>query len=610
MQILGISAFYHDSAAALVRDGDIVAAAQEERFTRKKHDSRFPAHAVEFCLAQAGARLTDLDYVVFYDKPFLKFERLLETYIAFAPAGLRSFQMAIPLWVREKLFQKSLLHDELKRLGEFDWMNRLLFAEHHQSHAASAFYPSPFTEALVLTMDGVGEWATTSVGLGRGNHLEIIKEIHFPHSLGLLYSAFTYYTGFKVNSGEYKLMGLAPYGTPRYTQKILDHIIDLKPDGSFHLNLDYFNYCTGLTMTNRKFDALFEGPPRKPDQLLTQHHMDLAASVQEVLEEVILRMTRSLASETGSKNLCLAGGVALNCVANGKILRDGRFERIWIQPASGDAGGALGAALAAYHLFQNQPRQICGCGDRMHGSYLGPEFSQTDIQQRLTKLGAKYEVLDESELLEKCVDALMDEKALGWFQGRMEFGPRALGARSILADPRSPRMQSILNLKVKFRESFRPFAPSVMREHVAEWFDLDSDSPYMLLVADVVESRRKLMTPEQQKLFGIEKLNVPRSDIPAVTHVDYSARVQTVHRETNPRYHALIERFNQRTGCPVIVNTSFNVRGEPIVGTPEDAFRCFMGTGIEVLAVGNCLLRKEDQDPKLSQDYKSAFELD
>ena len=610
MQILGISAFYHDSAAALVRDGDIVAAAQEERFTRKKHDSRFPAHAVEFCLAQAGTRLADLDYVVFYDKPFLKFERLLETYVAFAPVGLRSFQMAIPLWVREKLFQKSLLHDELKRLGEFDWMNRLLFAEHHQSHAASAFYPSPFEEALVLTMDGVGEWATTSVGLGRGNHLEIIKEIHFPHSLGLLYSAFTYYTGFKVNSGEYKLMGLAPYGTPRYAQKILDHIIDLKPDGSFHLNLDYFNYCTGLTMTNSKFDALFEGPPRKPDQLLTQHHMDLAASVQEVLEEVILRMTRSLKSETGAKNLCLAGGVALNCVANGKILRDGCFERIWIQPASGDAGGALGAALAAYHLFQNQPRQICGCGDRMHGSYLGPDFSQTDIEQRLDKLGARYTVHDESDLLEKCVDALVDEKALGWFQGRMEFGPRALGARSILADPCSPRMQSILNLKVKFRESFRPFAPSVLREHVAEWFELDSDSPYMLLVADVVESRRKLMTPEQQKLFGIEKLNVPRSDIPAVTHVDYSARIQTVHRETNPRYHALIERFNQRTSCPVIVNTSFNVRGEPIVGTPEDAFRCFMGTGIEVLAVGNCLLRKEDQDPKLTQDYKSAFELD
>ena len=611
MQILGISAFYHDSAAALVRDGDIVAAAQEERFTRKKHDSHFPTHAVEFCLAQAGARLGDLDYVVFYDKPFLKFERLLETYIAFAPSGLRSFQMAIPLWVREKLFQKNLLHDELKGLGEdFDWMNRLLFAEHHQSHAASAFYPSPFEEAVVLTMDGVGEWATTSAGLGRGNRLDIIKEIHFPHSLGLLYSAFTYYTGFKVNSGEYKLMGLAPYGTPSYAQKILDHLIDLKPDGSFRLNLEYFNYCTGLTMTNGKFDALFEGPPRQPDQLLTQHHMDLAASVQDVLEEAVLRMTRALASETGAKNLCLAGGVALNCVANGKILRDGCFERIWIQPASGDAGGALGAALAAYYLFQNQPRQVNGCGDRMHGSYLGPEFSEADIEQRLTKLGAKYTVFEESELLEECVDALVDEKAVGWFQGRMEFGPRALGARSILGDPRSPRMQSILNLKVKFRESFRPFAPSVLRERVAEWFEMDSDSPYMLLVADVVESRRKPTTPEQQKLFGIEKLNVPRSDIPAVTHVDYSARVQTVHAETNPLYHALIERFNQRTGCPVIVNTSFNIRGEPIVGTPEDAFRCFMGTDIEVLVVGNCLLRKEDQDPKLSQDYRSAFELD
>ncbi len=611
MQILGISAFYHDSAAALVRDGDIVAAAQEERFTRKKHDSRFPTHAAEFCLAQAGLRLADLDYVVFYDKPFLKFERLLETYTAFAPRGLRSFQMAIPLWVREKLFQKNLLHDELKRLGgDFDWMNRVLFTEHHQSHAASAFYPSPFEEALILTMDGVGEWATTSVALGRGKHLEIVKEIHFPHSLGLLYSAFTYYTGFKVNSGEYKLMGLAPYGTPRYAQKILDRLVDLKPDGSFHLNLEYFNYCTGLTMTNAKFDALFGGPPREPDQLLTERHMDLAASVQDVLEEAVLRMTRSLALETGAKNLCLAGGVALNCVATGKILRDGCFERILIQPAAGDAGGALGAALAAYHLFQDQPRHVNGCGDRMHGSYLGPEFSQTDIEQRLTKLGAKYAVLDEPALLEECVDALVDEKAVGWFQGRMEFGPRALGARSILGDPRSPRMQSVLNLKVKFRESFRPFAPSVLRERVAEWFDLDCDSPYMLLVADVVERRRKPMTAEQQKLFGIEKLNVPRSDIPAVTHVDYSARIQTVHRETNPRYHALIQRFNERTGCPAIVNTSFNVRGEPIVGTPEDAFRCFMGTGIEVLAVGNCFLRKEEQDPKLTQDYKSAFELD
>jgi len=610
MQILGISAFYHDSAAALVRDGEIVAAAQEERFSRKKHDSRFPAHAVQFCLAQAGARLPDVDYVVFYDKPFLKFERLLETYIALAPSGLRSFQMAIPLWIREKLFQKSLLHDELKLLGEFDWMNRLLFTEHHQSHAASAFYPSPFEEALVLTMDGVGEWATTSVAMGRGNRLEILKEIHFPHSLGLLYSAFTYYTGFKVNSGEYKVMGLAPYGSPRYSKVILDRLVDLKADGSFHLNMEYFNYCAGLTMTNARFDALFGGPPRKPDELLTQRHMDLAASVQAVLEEIVLRMTRSLAGETGAKNLCLAGGVALNCVANGKILRDAHFERIWIQPAAGDAGGALGAALAAYYLFQNQPRHLNGCGDRMHGSYLGPEFTQSEIENRLEKSGAKFAVLEECELLEQCVDALVEEKAIGWFQGRMEFGPRALGARSILGDPRSPRMQSMLNLKVKFRESFRPFAPSVLRECVADWFELDTDSPYMLLVADIVQSRRKAMTPEQQELFGIEKLNVPRSDIPAVTHVDYSARIQTVHQETNPRYHALLERFYRRTQCPVVVNTSFNVRGEPIVGTPEDAFRCFMGTNIEVLVVGNCLLRKEDQDSSLGRDYKSAFELD
>jgi len=611
MRILGISAFYHDSAAALVRDGEIVAAAQEERFTRKKHDSRFPSHAVEFCLSREGVDLSGIDYVVFYDKPFLKFERLLETYVAFAPRGLRSFQMAIPLWVREKLFQRSLLHDELKRYGEnFDWMNRLLFTEHHQSHAASAFYPSPFEDALILTMDGVGEWATTSVARGSGNNLEILKEIHFPHSLGLLYSAFTYYTGFKVNSGEYKVMGLAPYGTPRYAKAILDHLVDLKPDGSFHLNQDYFNYCTGLTMTNGAFDRLFEGPPRKPDQLLTQRHMDLAASVQAVLEEVVLRMTRALAAETGAKNLCLAGGVALNCVANGRLLRDGCFERIWVQPAAGDAGGALGAALAAYYSFAGQPRKLCGCGDAMKGSYLGPEFSQADVERRLAAAGAKYIVLSDEELLSECASALAEEKAVGWFQGRMEFGPRALGARSILGDARSPKMQSMLNLKVKFRESFRPFAPSVLREHVSEWFELDQDSPYMLMVADVAEKRRKPMTSEQQKLFGIEKLNVPRSDIPAVTHVDYSARIQTVHRETNPRYHALIQRFNERTGCPVLVNTSFNVRGEPIVCTPEDAFRCFMGTDIEVLAVGNCFLRKEGQDPKHSKDYKSAFELD
>ena len=611
MRILGISAFYHDSAAALVRDGEIVAAAQEERFTRKKHDSRFPSNAVEYCLSQEGVGLSDVDFVAFYDKPFLKFERLLETYVAFAPRGLRSFAMAMPLWVREKLFQKNLLHNELKQFSkEFDWEHRLLFAEHHQSHAASAFYPSPFEDALILTMDGVGEWATTSVALGSGNKLEIIKEIHFPHSLGLLYSAFTYYTGFKVNSGEYKVMGLAPYGSPRFAKQILDHLIDLKADGSFRLNLDYFNYCTGLTMTNSKFDKLFEGPRRKPEELLTQRHMDLAASVQVVLEEVVLRMTRALAAETGKKNLCLAGGVALNCVANGRLLRDGHFEKIWIQPAAGDAGGALGAALAAYHSFKGQPRKTNRCCDNMKGSYLGPEFSQADIERRLTAAGAKYVVLGDDELLDACADALESEKAVGWFQGRMEFGPRALGGRSILGDARSPRMQSMLNLKVKFRESFRPFAPSVLREHVCEWFELDQDSPYMLLVANVLEQRRRPMTEAEQGLFGIEKLNVPRSDIPAVTHVDYSARIQTVHKETNPRYHALIQRFNKRTGCPVIVNTSFNVRGEPIVGTPEDAFRCFMGTDMEVLAIGNCFLRKEEQDSKLTKDYKSAFELD
>ena len=611
MRILGISAFYHDSAAALVRDGEIIAAAQEERFTRKKHDSRFPSKAVEFCLEQDGVGLSDVDFVAFYDKPFLKFERLLETYVAFAPRGLRSFAMAMPLWVREKLFQKNLLHNELKKFcKEFDWERRLLFAEHHQSHAASAFYPSPFENALILTMDGVGEWATTSVALGSGNHLEIIKEIHFPHSLGLLYSAFTYYTGFKVNSGEYKVMGLAPYGSPRFAKQILNHLVDLKADGSFRLNLDYFDYCTGLTMTNNKFDSLFEGPRRKPEELLTQRHMDLAASVQAVLEEVVLRMTRALATETGARNLCLAGGVALNCVANGRLLRDGHFERIWIQPAAGDAGGALGAALAAYHSFKGQPRKPNRYCDNMKGSYLGPEFSQADIEQRLSTTGAKYTVLEDDKLFDACADALQAEKAVGWFQGRMEFGPRALGGRSILGDARSPKMQSMLNLKVKFRESFRPFAPSVLREHVCEWFELDQDSPYMLIVADVMQQRRRPMTDDEQNLFGIEKLNVPRSDIPAVTHVDYSARIQTVHKETNPRYHALIQRFNQRTGCPVIVNTSFNVRGEPIVGTPEDAFRCFMGTDMEVLAIGNCFLRKEDQDLKLTKDYKSAFELD
>ena len=611
MQVLGISAFYHDSAAALVRDGRVVAAAQEERFTRKKHDSGFPHNAVTFCLRQGQTVLDDIDFVVFYDKPLLKFERLIETYLAFAPRGFPSFRMALPLWLREKLFQKDLLIKELRPHGAKLSPQRLLFTEHHLSHAASAFFPSPFERAAVLTMDGVGEWTTTSLARGNGNNLVIEREIHFPHSLGLLYSAFTYYTGFKVNSGEYKLMGLAPYGEPKYAGVIFDNLIDLKPDGSFRLNLEYFDYCTGLTMTNQKFNELFGLPPRRPDQLLVQKHMDLAASVQVVLEEAVLRMARSLANETREENLCLAGGVALNCVANGKILREGVFKNLWIQPAAGDAGGALGAALSVYHQFQNQPRTICpGCLDGMAGAYLGPEFGQAEIETRLKKAGAVFEVLSEDQLIEECVSALSAEKALGWFQGRMEFGPRALGGRSILGDPRSPRMQSTLNLKVKFRESFRPFAPSVLREDVAQWFEMEADSPYMLLVAGVLPERRIPMTAEQEKLFGIEKLNVPRSDIPAVTHVDYSARIQTVHAETNPRYHRLLTAFKQRTGCPVLVNTSFNVRGEPIVCTPEDAFRCFMGTHIEVLAVGNCLLRKEAQDARLLKSYEGAFELD
>jgi carbamoyltransferase len=611
MWILGISAFYHDSAAALLRDGEVVSAAQEERFTRKKHDSSFPAHAVRYCLESAGVLENELDHVVFYEKPFLKFDRLLENYLALAPRGLRSFQMALPLWTREKLFQKDLLCRELKNVWpECDWSNRLLFAKHHQSHAASAFFPSPFEEALVLTMDGVGEWDTTSAALGSGNQIKTISEIRYPHSLGLLYSAFTYYTGFKVNSGEYKVMGLAPYGEPRYAQTIFDHLIDLKRDGSFRLNLEYFEYCTGLTMTNAKFANLFGGPPRNPDELLTQRHMDLAASVQVVLEEAVLRMTCSLAAQTGARNLCLAGGVALNCVANGKVLRSGRFKGLWIQPASGDAGGAVGAALAAYHIHKGQPRRLNGHLDGMKGGYLGPSFDQASVEARLAEVGARFSVCTDRELLDRSVEALADGQAVGWFQGRMEFGPRALGNRSILGDARSPTMQSLLNLKVKYRESFRPFAPSVLREDVQDWFEMDGDSPYMLLVADVQQGRRIAMTPEQEELFGIDKLNVPRSEIPAVTHVDYSARIQTVHAETNPRYHALISGFKARTGCPVIVNTSFNIRGEPIVCTPEDAFRCFMGTEIEVLVVGNCFLRKEDQDERLRQDYRRSFEPD
>lgn len=611
MIIIGISALYHDSAAVVLRDGKIVAAAQEERFSRKKHDARFPVNAVRFCIAEAGIRADEIDYVAFYDKPFLKFERLLETYLAFAPKGFASFRMAIPVWLREKLFLKDFLASELKSISQdIDWQQKLLFSEHHLSHAASAYYPSPFDEAVVLTLDGVGEWATSSVAIGCGNKLEIQKEIHFPHSLGLLYSAFTYYTGFKVNSGEYKVMGLAPYGDPKYVNAIYDHLIEVKPDGSFRLNLDFFDYCTGLTMTNERFASLFGGPARNPDEQLNQKHMDLAASVQVVTEEIMLKLTRAISAETKHKNLCLAGGVALNCVANGKILRDDKFEKIWIQPAAGDAGGALGAAYSAYYGFLGRTRDISTGKDHMYGSYLGPAYPQQEVAHRLAAIGAVFDSMDEKTLINQVAAYLAEGKAVGWFQGRMEFGPRALGGRSILGDARSPAMQSVLNLKVKHRESFRPFAPSVLREDVAEWFELDTDSPYMLLVAGVKESRRKEMTEEEQKLFGIAKLVVPRSDIPAVTHVDYSARIQTVHADTNPRYHALISEFKRLTGCPVIVNTSFNVRGEPIVCTPEDAFRCFMGTDIDVLAIGNLVLLKDKQNLALRNDYKHEFELD
>ncbi len=610
MRILGLSAYYHDSAAALVVDGRVEYAAQEERFTRKKHDSRFPHEAIRACLQTTGVRPHQIDVVAFYDKPFLKFERLLETYLAFAPRGFSSFRQALPLWIKEKLFQKSLLIKELKRLlGEGDWQGKLVFSEHHLSHAASAFFPSPFERAAVLTMDGVGEWTTTSLALGSGRDLKVIREIHFPHSLGLLYSAFTYYTGFKVNSGEYKVMGLAPYGEPKYLQTIKNNLIDIKDDGSFRLNLDYFDYCTGLTMTNKRFDRLFGGPPRKAEAQLTQREMDLAASIQAVTEEIVLKLGQSIARETGEKNLCLAGGVTLNCVANGKLLRKNFFQQIWMQPAAGDAGGAIGAALVAAHMWERESRPG-GALDGMHGSYLGPSYGQADIEQRLKAAGAVFDSVDDEAIIERCATSLVEGKALGWHQGRMEFGPRALGARSILGDPRSPAMQKLLNLKVKYRESFRPFAPSVLREDVADWFELDGDSPYMSLVAGVLDRHRISMTDEQERLFGIDKLNVPRSSIPAVTHVDYSARIQTVHRETNARYHALISRFKTLTGCPIVVNTSFNVRGEPIVCTPEDAFRCFMGTDIDVLAIGNCLLKKEDQDPALRQRYEGHFELD
>lgn len=609
--ILGLSAFYHDSAAALVIDGEIVAAAQEERFTRKKHDARFPENAVRYCINEAGISLADVEAVAFYDKPFLKFERLLETYVAFAPKGLQSFRMSMPVWLREKLFQKHFLEKDLYAIDKgFRGGDCIHFSEHHYSHAASAYFPSPFEEAVVLTLDGVGEWATTTVAIGKGKNLDIVKEIHFPHSLGLLYSAFTYYTGFRVNSGEYKVMGLAPYGIPRFKDLILEKIVDVKEDGSFRLDQQYFNYATGLTMTNDAFAEVFGEPVRKPDtDLLTQFHMDIAASVQAVAEEIVLRITRELHKEYGLPNLCLAGGVALNCVANGKVLRDGHFDNIWVQPAAGDAGGAIGTALAVWHREMNKERTVKP-GDAMRGSYLGPEYSQDAINSALQETGAVFDVVSEDEMISTTAQALADGKAVGWFQGRMEFGPRALGGRSILGDPRSESMQKTLNLKVKYRESFRPFAPSVLNEDVSDWFEIDSESPYMLMVAGVSESRRRSMTDEENALFGIDKLNIKRSDIPAVTHVDYSARIQTVHANTNPKYHALISGFKELTGCPVVVNTSFNVRGEPIVCTPEDAFRCFMGTDIELLVVGNAVLRKENQDMALAEDYKSKYDLD
>ena len=612
MYILGISAFYHDSAACLLKDGELIAAAQEERFTRKKHDAGFPRHAIEYCLKEAQIEASEIDNVVFYEKPFVKFERLLETYLAFAPKGFSSFTKSMPIWIKDKLFQKSALIKELKdTMGDkVDWQERLLFSEHHLSHAASAFYPSPFESAAVLTLDGVGEWTTTSLAVGKGRDLKVVKEIHFPHSLGLLYSAFTYYTGFRVNSGEYKVMGLAPYGVPKYADLIREKLITVAEDGSFQLDMSYFDYATGLTMTNKKFDALFGGPPRTAETELTQREMDLAASVQKVTEDIVIQIAKGIAKDTGERNLCLAGGVALNCVANGILLREKIFDNIWIQPAAGDAGGALGAALSAWYLHHNKERTIASERDAMKGSYLGPEFGDDEIEGELNKCGATFKKLTDDEFIEQVASALADEKAVGWMQGRMEFGPRALGGRSIIADPRSPAMQKQLNLKVKYRESFRPFAPSVLREDVSEWFEQDTDSPYMLLVADVQNDKRRAMTEEEEALFGIEKLNVPRSTVPAITHVDYSARIQTVHADTNPRYHAVISKFKEKTNCPIVVNTSFNVRGEPIVCTPTDAFKCFMGTGLDVLAVGNYLLFKEDQDESLKENYVERYELD
>jgi carbamoyltransferase len=611
--ILGLSAYYHDSAACLLRDGVIVAAAQEERFTRRKHDPEFPVNAARYCLREAGIGVADLRSIAFYDKPLTKFERLLETYLGFSPRGVRSFVAAMPVWLKEKLFLKDLLARELAALGGIDRkaLPPILFGEHHESHAASAFFVSPFRKAAVLCMDGVGEWATTSAWLGEESRLQPLWEIHFPHSLGLLYSAFTYQTGFKVNSGEYKVMGLAPYGRPVYVQAIYDHLMDLKPDGTFRMNMDYFQYCTGLRMTSRKFDALFGGPPREPESPLTQREMDLARSIQEVTEEVMLRLSRTLHRETGATNLCLAGGVALNCVGNGRILREGPFAGLWIQPAAGDAGGAVGAALSAWHTYEEKPRVMNGGGDAMRGAYLGPAFSNQEIETWLAAREAPYRRFEDDALFDQVADLLAGEKVIGWFQGRMEFGPRALGGRSIIGDPRSTKMQSVMNLKIKYRESFRPFAPSVLRERLADYFEMDADSPYMLLVAPVVGKRRIALRADQEALWGIDLLNVPRSDIPAVTHVDYSARIQTVHDDTNPRYHRLIRTFEEKTGCGVIVNTSFNVRGEPIVCTPEDAYRCFMRTEMDALVLENCVLLKSEQQPWLEgQDWRRTFTLD
>ena len=609
--ILGISAFYHDSAASIIIDGKIIAAAQEERFTRIKHDKNYPYNAVEFVLKFANLTLSDVDYIVFFEKPFLKFERLLETYVAFAPKGFKSFCKAMPIWLSEKLFQKTFLFKKLKGHDKnFNDKKKIMFSDHHLSHAASAFYPSPFNEAIVLTADGVGEWATTTVALAKNNKIEVIKEIHFPHSLGLLYSAFTYYTGFRVNSGEYKLMGLAPYGNPIYRDKILNNLINVKDDGTFRLDQDYFNYSTGLTMTNKKFDDLFGQPSRKPnDEKLTQFHMDIAASIQSVTEEIMIKLSTSIQNEYGIKNLCLAGGVALNCVANGKLIEKKIFDNIWIQPAAGDAGGSLGAALALWHNELDNPR-IVNPEDDMQGSYLGPEFSNNEIEESLKEIGAVYEFKNEDELILKTAEDLSKGMAVGWFQGRMEFGPRALGARSILGDPRSSSMQKNLNLKVKYRESFRPFAPSVLRDDLSDWFNLNIDSPYMLLVSNINSKKCLQMNEDQQKLFGIEKLNVKRSEIPAVTHVDYSARIQTVHENTNNKYFNLLKKFKEITGCPVLVNTSFNVRGEPIVNTPKDAFNCFMGTELDTLVIGNFFLKKKDQDQSLKKDYKKSFKPD